>query len=745
MLFLTLQEQAPFSKPLNNLQAQTDPQTDKMRASMQRSLKKDDRRAETPVIILVIGLLRQDDCYISELIDFVQHTSETELIFIYCKNFNEVRQLSILENVNVILLDLTEQEKSSQCLISSVNQLIPDQPIIAFTTLDADLMHLNLQHESVQDYLAIEHLDSNFLKHSIHYAIQKQHIQNGRRESGLSLEQRCRQLNQILSSSIDGVLIIDMKNKIRFINPAGEFLLGAKRNQLLNTFFAHPLHDRTKFEIKQANSRGKVMILEARSVRTSWENQFAFLVTLRNITDEKKQHVRDEKQRLRVKHLAYHDLLTRLPNRQLLDDRLTQALVQGRRENKRFALLFLDLDDFKEINDTCGHHTGDEILRKVARRLTNCVRESDTVGRYGGDEFVIIMNDISESADAAKVSSKIISQIKRPFILGNRQIHLTTSIGIAIFPVDGNTISQLLHHADAAMYLAKKNRKGTYNFYNRTIKLNKQLTERKEFNLRGAYKKHEFIIYYQPQIECGGNLIAGVEALLRWQHPKRGILNPEDFLPKVKNSKFSEKLGLWILSQAVGQCKCWQSQYGFDLRVALSLSDFQWHQKNLPHKMQAILENLDLSPGALNLEIDGRQADFTSHIFRLRLHNLHRTGVNLTYVGFGKDNCSMPYLLELPFDIFKIDTATTAFIRQKTSMRKAFAALIDMVHSFDKTVIASGVESEDDIRMLRALGCDLLQGPGCCEPLPVARISDFIRSTRKKTHFYTKIQKAGFQ
>ncbi|KAA3613822.1 MAG: diguanylate cyclase [Calditrichaeota bacterium] len=706
-------------------------------------IQRNNGNEKTPVIVLVIGLIQDDDDFHSEVINFVQHTSRSGVNFIYCKNLEEVERLSTKNEIHVVLLDMSLQSGNGSCIITQVHSQLPEKPIIVLTSIDENLMNLDLQNKGVQDYLAIEHLDSNFLMHSIYYAIERQKMQNFLEEKDISLAQRHFQLSQLLSHTIDGVLIVDLKGTIQFVNPAGEHLLGEQNSDLLNSTFDYPLHNHQNFEIEIVRDNGDTSVIESRVVDTSWENKPAYLITLRDITELKKIQAQNEQTRIREKHLAYHDLLTGLPNRQLVNDRMSQALVQSLRENKQFALLFLDLDGFKNVNDSLGHAQGDLLLKNVAKRLKKCVRISDTVGRYGGDEFVILMNDISRDEDAARVAQKIIVSINEPFAIKKQHVQITTSIGIAIFPTDGNTTSDLLQNADTAMYHAKNNGKGTAKFYNQDIQISSTATFDLDYNLRKAFKNNEYLIHFQPQIESQNNNIIGIEALLRWNHPKFGIIDPKKYLPKTEYGGFNEKLGLWFLDQSCRQYKGWKSRHDYQLKLALNLSPYQIRQKNLEKTLDMLLDKYQISAHSLNLEICGCEVNLKSTQVMEQLNNLTQYGISLTYVGFGKQDCSFPHLIEFPFDFFKIDENTTALIKQKNSFRKALQGIIQIAHQFDKSVIACGVETEKDIEILKNMGCDLLQGHGICKPVPEAGLINFIDS--KEAQLIKKIQTTGYK
>lgn len=425
-----------------------------------------------------------------------------------------------------------------------------------------------------------------------------------------------------------------------------------------------------------------------------------------------------------VEHIAYHDPLTGLPNRSLFFDRLVVALAQSNRHQYKLAVLFLDLDRFKQINDSLGHSTGDNLLKIAADRLRRCVREEDTVARFGGDEFVVLIHIIARAEDAGKIARKILDALGAPFQLGDRELVVSTSVGITVYPSDGADAETLVKNADTAMYRAKNLGGDNYQFY--TAAMNSRALEMLELEsgLRRAVKCNELSLYYQPLIDLRTGAISGNEALLRWNHPQLGVLLPERFLQTAEVSGLIIPIGNWVLREACRQAKFWQRQKGADLFVAVNLSARQFYQADLVEQVRAALEEARLQPKHLELEVTETNAmrDVTQTV-RI-LNELKALGVRIAIDDFGTGYSSLSYLKEFPVDTLKLDQS---FLRDLFSPQdsKLVSGVIALAHNMNFQVLAEGVETLGQLDFLRKNNCDRLQGFLFSRPLPAESFDRF--------------------
>jgi diguanylate cyclase (GGDEF)-like protein len=436
-----------------------------------------------------------------------------------------------------------------------------------------------------------------------------------------------------------------------------------------------------------------------------------------------------------IEHLAYHDALTGLPNRPLFIDRLIIALAHASRGNQKLAVFFLDLDRFKDINDSLGHSIGDALLKSVADRVRRCVREGDTIARFGGDEFTLMIPKIDHFEDAAKIAQKIIETLKIPFQIADRELFVTTSIGVSIFPGDGLDPETLVRNADTAMYRAKEQGRDNYQLY--APAMNARALERLalENTLRKALSNDELVLHYQPQVDARTNAVIGVEALVRWQHPELGLLSPAHFISVAEVSGLIVPIGEWILKTACRQLKVWQKKIGPDFIVAVNLSARQFQQPDLVEQIRAAIAEAGISPSSLEVEITEsnamQNADNTIHILR----ELKAAGIRISMDDFGTGYSSLNYLKRFPIDTLKLDRMFVSDITTDKTDAAIVGAVIQMAHILDLKVVAEGVEKEDQLEFLRRQGCDVIQGYLFSRPLPAADLEPFVLE-RKKAHAY---------
>ncbi len=420
----------------------------------------------------------------------------------------------------------------------------------------------------------------------------------------------------------------------------------------------------------------------------------------------------------RIQYLAWHDTLTGLANREQLQEVLLQRLAMAREASQQLALLFVDLDRFKTINDSLGHHVGDELLQTCAQRLRDAVRSSDVVGRLGGDEFVVMLGGIDSSGTVARIASKLLGRLAAPMLIQGRELHVTASLGISVFPKDGATASELMRHADAAMYQAKARGRNTHCFFSE--ELNARLSERFELEsqLRLALVRGELSLHFQPQFQADGTRLIGFEALLRWRTAEGRWIPPDQFIPVAEESGLIQPIGDWVLEEACRHWQQWRVQYGADIRVAVNLSAIQLRDRNLLARIGQLTERFDMPAGALELELTEAVAMHDPGASIELMKQLRELEVSLAVDDFGTGYSSLAYLKLLPIQRIKLDRSFVKDMEHNPDDQAICKAAIQMAHSLGLEVVAEGVETEAQRHFLANHRCDLMQGYHLGRPMP---------------------------
>jgi diguanylate cyclase (GGDEF)-like protein len=412
----------------------------------------------------------------------------------------------------------------------------------------------------------------------------------------------------------------------------------------------------------------------------------------------------------RIRYLAHHDALTDLPNRTLLEGRLATALDEARAKSCKLALLYLDLDRFKRVNDTIGHSLGDRVLQGISGRLSAIVRQADTVARVGGDEFTILLPQISRVQDAVDVADRALDSLRQPLSIEQRELHTTTSMGIAVYPDDAEEADTLFRNAAIAMYRAKEQGRDNYQLY--TPAMNAPVADplALESELRRALERKEFVVFYQPQVSISDSRVVGAEALVRWRHPERGLVAPADFIPMAEESGLIVPLGEWVLRTACAQAKAWQEAGLPPTRIAVNISGRQFQLRTLVDDVGRVLRETSLDPRCLQLEITESVAvqdvDFTSTM----LGQLREMGVQIAIDDFGSGHSSLNYLKRLPIDEVKIDQYFVRDLATDPNDAAIVGSIIAMAHELNLKVVAEGVETQEQLAFLEGRGCDVAQG-----------------------------------
>lgn len=570
---------------------------------------------------------------------------------------------------------------------------------------------------------------------TIHSVLEQE--SNGVREQ----ERQLRLFAHIFDSVNEGIIVTDADKNMLFINPAFSTITGYSANDLIgkNLNLLHLglmddafNHDTWRSINEIGSWKGEVV-----GRRKNNENyaEFLSISTMKNELGEVSYYIgvfSDISERKaaeeRVAYVVLHDSLTNLPNGLLLQDRLVHAICHAGRENHKVAVMCLDLDHFKVINDMLGHLAGDKLLQEVARRISNVSRVSDTVSRRGGDEFVILLPDLKSVEDAAAIAAKLINAISDLCMIDGNEIKITTSIGISIFPEDGCDGECLIKHADAAMYHAKKNGRDNYQFFtNEMIQLafERMSIERK---LRHALECQEFCLHYQPQVDLRSGRIIGVEALLRWNNPETGMIPPGYFIPIAEENGLIIPIGEWVLREACRQNSEWRMLGLPEINMAVNLSAVQFRQNNFGEMIKAILCEYGLDPSALELEITEGAVMHNAEVSIALLLELKAMGLKLSVDDFGTGYSSLSYLKRFPIDKLKIDQSFVRDIVVDSDDAVIVSTIINMARTLKLKVIAEGVETAEQLSFLKRQECDEVQGYYFNKPMTPEKISKLLAS-----------------
>lgn len=544
-------------------------------------------------------------------------------------------------------------------------------------------------------------------------------------------------IHAVLDNVYEGIIVIGEAGMIVTFNLAAEKIFGYSGQEIINQNFSRLIsaehldlsgrYKKYSGESEQDSVFGITrevlglrkdkteFPLELKTIQIHIQEKLLFITTARDISERKDAE-------RRISHMASHDALTNLPNRALLQDRIEQTLQHNRRRNHMAALLFVDLDKFKIINDTLGHAVGDGLLKEVSRRLLAAVRSEDTVARQGGDEFIILLSQISHPLDAGAIAQKLLDTLALPFHISRHELHISASIGISIFPDDGNEIGELLKNSDIAMYHAKESGRSNFQFF--SAMMNEQATERQALSsdLRHAVERSELFLVYQPVVDMASGDICGMEVLLRWQHPVHGLVSPVKFIPLAEESGMIIKIGEWVMRAACTQLRTWQQQ-GYEVpRLAINLSAKQFRQKNLADNIASILAETGVDSRHIGIEIT--ESMLVQNIDEvvdtlLRLSNL---GLEISIDDFGTGYSSLSYLKRFPIDKLKIDKSFVDDIATHKDDAAIVKAIISMAHGLQMKIVSEGVETQAQLEFLRQHGCEQYQGYLFSKPLPGAEV-----------------------
>ncbi len=556
-------------------------------------------------------------------------------------------------------------------------------------------------------------------------------------------EENLHLMSRVFSNSGEAILICDADNRILAVNREFTKLTGYSQEEALGRdprflssgdtprevyramWRALADHDHWQGELWDRRKSGEAYPkrLSIAAVRDADGNIINFIGSFEDITERKRAEDK-------IRHLAHHDALTGLPNRFSLHERMDQSIAFARRSGTRMAVMLIDLDHFKTINDTLGHHVGDQLLIQVAQRLEASVRASDIVARLGGDEFVVVLAGLDAGADALQIADHIVARIAEPYTVAGKELRTAPSVGICFYPDDAREIGDLIKNADIAMYHAKANGRGNYQLY--TEKMRAEVTRRVtvENELETALREGQFVLHYQPQVEAHSGRVLGVEALLRWRHPVHGMIYPGDFIAIAEESRLIVPLGQWVLEEACRQLRRWHDAGHAELHVSVNLSAVQFQDDDLPALIRKTLDDTGLAPRHLHLEITESMAMQNPEQNIVMMKALARIGVKLALDDFGTGYSSLAYLKLFPIDIVKIDRSFVKDIESDENDAAICEMTMLLAQKLGLCAVAEGVETEAQLAFLSRIGCQWIQGYLFSKPLPAAEIGEFIAGFR---------------
>lgn len=563
----------------------------------------------------------------------------------------------------------------------------------------------------------------------------------------LQLESRARQLqlyDRAIEESSNGILICkadkEQDNPVIYANQAFTDMTGYSHNEVmgLSPFFLlaadldQPEVDRLRHCMRLGGS-ARVILRNYRKDGSMFWNEVAvaavhdeegkiahFISVFNDVTDRKRYEAA-------LEHQANHDSLTGLPNRNLLQDRLSHAIDQAHREGDRLAVLMLDLDQFKRVNDGLGHNVGDILIQKVAARMKRCVRESDTVARLGGDEFMILTPGVKDERSVGSLAQKILKQFERKIEINGHEIIASASVGIAIYPRDGEDGDELFRNADTAMYRAKELGRNGFQFY--SSEMNNRVRERLniEQSLREALARRELSLWYQPKLGLASGQALSAEALIRWHHPQKGMISPGEFIPVAEETGLILPIGAWVVEEATRQIGRWRGQEQREVRIAINISAYQFSHDRLAEQVTQALDSLSLRPELLTIEVTETAIMTQMEVTVRQLQALRDKGVLVALDDFGTGYSSLTYLKHFPIDILKIDRSFVMDITKDAQSSAIVETIINLAHNLNMRVVAEGVETQKQLEFLQAHGCDEIQGYLFSKPLPAKEFLTFLR------------------
>jgi diguanylate cyclase (GGDEF)-like protein/PAS domain S-box-containing protein len=648
---------------------------------------------------------------------------------------------NIPPGTDLIMLEPSGIAESTGWSLPSILKLLDEIPVVAVTVREQEHRGIAAVRGGAQGYLCVDDAGHEEIEAVIEHAVQRYRLLTRLSETDSTVL-------SILKSINDGAIVVDRHGHVLDINPAARTMLGLRPREQPDAEWTKNFcdisadgesqieHDELplvracrgqKFSNQVAAFRVRdqgdtILSINGQGLYDASRTLVGGVITFRDITDVIRRTVELEKR-------AQFDDLTQLPNRRLFTEQLRKAMGRSQRNDRPLAVLFIDLDRFKSVNDTLGHDVGDELLRQVAERLNSNLRIGDFAGRWGGDEFIVCLEDFGDTANAGAAAQKLVLVLSDKYDAKGSEVYATPSIGIAVYPGAGETAERLIKAADLAMYQAKNRGGGRFQYYSSSLNTRLEQREELEVGLRHALVRNEFVLHYQPRIDVDSGRLIGLEALLRWQHPRFGLLPPARFLSILESSGLIHSAGEWIINSACRQLAAWQHQFELpDLSIAINLSQQQLKQGRLVESVASAISDNALDAGCIELEIgDGeivrqRSAELET------LHGLRKLGVRLSLDHFGTRDVSFSSLDTGVIDSFVLDQSLIQDVEVNGSHQRIVRAAIAMARGLDIEVAAEGVETITQLEFLRSCNCDLAQGFLISRPMQADKVSKILRS-----------------
>ena len=648
------------------------------------------------------------------------------------------------KGIAAVLLELSLPDSEGIGTFDKLFTVAPDVPILILGGNANEALAKEAVGRGAQDYLLPGHLDSYSLPRALRNAIERKAV-----EDALYVEKERALVT--LNSIGDAVLCTDISGNITYLNLVAESMTGWPREDAIGKPLAEVFQIIDGATRQPARDPMEMAVAQNRTVGLTVDCVLIRRDAFESAIEDSAAPIHDRAGRVigavivfhdvsaaramsqQMTHSAQHDVVTNLPNRMLLHDRISQSISLARRQNRPLAVLFLDLDRFKHINDSLGHAVGDQLLQSISERLLAGVRNSDTVSRQGGDEFVILLSEISHPEDAATSARKILLSLNAPHNIEGHDLDIAGSIGISIYPGDGEDAETLIKNADTAMYHAKESGSNNFQFFK--PEMNLQAVERQslEGSLRHALDRCEFLLHYQPKIDLFTGQITGAEALIRWQHPERGLVSPAQFVPIAEDCGLILPIGRWVLREACKQAREWQCAGLPFKRVSINVSASEFRSKTFLEQVRTTLRETGLEARYLDLELtEGvlmQNAKSTASV----LQELKRMGVHLAVDDFGTGYSSLSYLRQFPIDVLKIDQSFVRQISGDPNDSAIVRAIIDMGKNLKQRVIAEGIETHEQLALLQSWHCAEGQGYLFSRPVPAAQFAHLLQTGVSET------------
>jgi diguanylate cyclase (GGDEF)-like protein/PAS domain S-box-containing protein len=640
--------------------------------------------------------------------------------------------------IDAVLLELSLPDSQGMEAFDSLFNAAPYIPILILGGNGNEALAKEAVGRGAQDYLLPGHLDGYSLSRALRNAIERKAV-----EDALYVEKERAVVT--LNSIGDAVLSTDISGKITYLNLVAETMTGWRREEATGKSLAEvfriidgttrkPARDPLEMAVEQNRTVGltvNCILIRRDGFESAIEDSAApihdrsgrvlgAVIVFHDVSAARAMT-------LQMTHSAQHDLVTNLPNRLMLNDRITQSISLARRQHRPIAVIFLDLDRFKNINDSLGHAIGDQLLQSVSKRLLAGVRGSDTVSRQGGDEFVILLSEITHAEDAATSSRKLLHLLSAPHVIEGQELHIGGSIGISIYPEDGADSETLIKNADTAMYHAKENGRNNFQFFKAEMNLKAVERQSVEGGLHRALDRGEFLLHYQPKINLETNEITGVEALIRWKHPERGMIPPLQFVPIAEDCGLILPIGRWVMKEACRQARAWQDAGLPPLTIAVNVSAVEFRDKGFVEGVRTILLETRLEARYLQLELTEGVLMVDAKATASVLQELKNMGVQLAVDDFGTGYSSLSYLLQFPIDVLKIDQSFVHEIDAAHDDSSIVSAIIKMGESLKHLVVAEGIETREQRAYLQTQHCAEGQGFLFSRPLAAAQFAQLLQ------------------